>query len=859
MKKLFAALLLLSTMAFGQNVKANKVATVDLTSTGISIFNVLSAKQQGEVFSCDQFSGAGPAQRINACIIAAKAVNGTADASMFIGTQVMTEQISLGDHAQTVVGLQLPTSGNWLFDIKDGTSCGIKQFGGTSLKAKDTAPVNVGTLGLYPNANDTYMAATYCTEDRPINGGQYIVARDFVANVVSNTAPGARVYVAGRINEAFDHSQWTNIIFRSRAQPTAYGSGGSCTMTPSVGMKVWGGVLQGCFVQDAGANCGTGAGLSWSFGAGAGTGTGGTFTTKWSGGKLNSCTLTNGGSGYAAFQPYGLMVDGACCGSKLEHIQGLVRFGIDEAAFGVRFTSGSNVATYSGITTEDLSRIIGAGIVVSTFENTNPGGGGNSGADIFGSSTTSVSSITATTITFSNPAKFTNAVPTVIEFRISKAADTSVCLGQGCGGAHTTYANSTANKYYQGPGYPNVFIGGSSIALNIENLYLEKNNAYDDSISPAIYVGGRATHVNIKATCVQPGSRTCVYSNSPSVNVINAAGGENSSSPSPWVYDKYYGTKIPGKMITLFPGTSSAGWDKTVAYNNVEQPFTTSQFIPASMGWYRVYDSSLVANGTVGYPMGATIRITSPAQQDVIVDVACASYRTRCSATARNALNANLSGYGSVTKIEVSKQGMAQYIDLYIATASSNRTVTVAFSNSNSLLGEGIVLNPVVGSAPTADTGAAIIDLTNVTQSSATIMSANDGGLVFEDQTGAIKATIDTDGKGVFNGSLQIGASGSTISDTRELIQNAHSCGTTTTCANTANGSNRMIFGQVTLAAGAATVSGITGFTSISSFFCTCTDQSTIPAACSVQNASTSSITIKGTGGDVINYQCVGN
>jgi hypothetical protein len=48
-----------------------------------------------------------------------------------------------------------------------------------------------------------------------------------------------------------------------------------------------------------------------------------------------------------------------------------------------------------------------------------------------------------------------------------------------------------------------------------------------------------------------------------------------------------------------------------------------------------------------------------------------------------------------------------------------------------------------------------------------------------------------------FNSGLAAGASGSTISDSRELVQSAHECGTTTACANTANLSERMITGTV--------------------------------------------------------------
>jgi hypothetical protein len=137
--------------------------------------------------------------------------------------------------------------------------------------------------------------------------------------------------------------------------------------------------------------------------------------------------------------------------------------------------------------------------------------------------------------------------------------------------------------------------------------------------------------------------------------------------------------------------------------------------------------------------------------------------------------------------------------------------------------------------------------------------NAGTGGI--EVQSGgaspAAVATIDATGLGTFNGGVKAGPSGSTISDTRELLQNVHLCGTTTTCANTANGSYRMIFGNVALSTGTAVVSSITAFTSNTSYVCTGTDKTAI-AAVQIVNTSTTSFTINGTGSDSIDYTCVG-
>lgn len=127
----------------------------------------------------------------------------------------------------------------------------------------------------------------------------------------------------------------------------------------------------------------------------------------------------------------------------------------------------------------------------------------------------------------------------------------------------------------------------------------------------------------------------------------------------------------------------------------------------------------------------------------------------------------------------------------------------------------------------------------------------------------------DSFGIGVFKNSIKVGASGSTISDSRELVQSAHSCGTTSTCANTANASNRTIFGTVALTSASpstATVTAISpAFTSSSSYVCTATPTGASAAIAAggiaISYVSGSSFTLTGpnTVSTVINYICIGN
>lgn len=114
----------------------------------------------------------------------------------------------------------------------------------------------------------------------------------------------------------------------------------------------------------------------------------------------------------------------------------------------------------------------------------------------------------------------------------------------------------------------------------------------------------------------------------------------------------------------------------------------------------------------------------------------------------------------------------------------------------------------------------------------------------------------------VTNGNLaSFDANGNAVDSTinaASTVSAVQGCGTTTTCSKTGFTSPRIVIGTVALTAGAATVASMTAWTSTSSFVCVGTDQ-TSAAAVKIVNASTTSITITGTGTDVIAYQCVGN
>lgn len=86
-------------------------------------------------------------------------------------------------------------------------------------------------------------------------------------------------------------------------------------------------------------------------------------------------------------------------------------------------------------------------------------------------------------------------------------------------------------------------------------------------------------------------------------------------------------------------------------------------------------------------------------------------------------------------------------------------------------------------------------------------------------------------------------------------------CGTTTTCANSIINATttRIITGRVTLSVGTATVTGISPvFASSVSMKCWASDSTALAVARAIP-ASTSSVTVTGTGADVIDWGCAGD
>jgi hypothetical protein len=139
---------------------------------------------------------------------------------------------------------------------------------------------------------------------------------------------------------------------------------------------------------------------------------------------------------------------------------------------------------------------------------------------------------------------------------------------------------------------------------------------------------------------------------------------------------------------------------------------TRAVFTPSAPGWYRVLDTSrLFQQAAV---LAGTLEVSQFQGADSLWDFTDGTYAQHASLAVRRALY-QYGSWGSVTKVEVSKNGLAQYVDVYVSS-TSQFPVTVAFSGA-SIPSAAIVAVPVAGATPPGDGNAAAIDLTLLPQS----------------------------------------------------------------------------------------------------------------------------------------------
>ena len=169
------------------------------------------------VFVVDGMNYPFTAAGINACIVDAEnsGANGICDARGVLSV-TFTEEIDVGTTSfPTSPTLLLPSNAVWKFNIKDGVSCGIKQFSGSSVIGMQTGGGPIAQL--IPANAEVDMQGLYCTDPNPKGRGSYVRAEGFdVTNRVGATMRRA-AFVAQHL---FDNSSFSNI--------TDYCSRGTC-------------------------------------------------------------------------------------------------------------------------------------------------------------------------------------------------------------------------------------------------------------------------------------------------------------------------------------------------------------------------------------------------------------------------------------------------------------------------------------------------------------------------------------------------------------------------------------------------------------------------------------------------------
>jgi hypothetical protein len=391
-------------------------------------------------------------------------------------------------------------------------------------------------------------------------------------------------------------------------------------------------------------------------------------------------------AGGSSASPYGWQVDDTCCGDSFDHVQGLMRIGKEDIVTGATTTAGSTTVTYSGTTATSPSALVGKSIY--SFDNQNPATGANAANETIAAGAT-VTAATATTLTLSQAAVNTTS-GNILEI------DPGSSGGSGRGGATTTsFSDMTANN--PPAGMPNMLVGGGSTNLVFTNLYMEQDSDPDNT-TPMVYVGSKTAGVFLHGTnCADNGETTkpCIYGTSPSwgYDTLTGHGG---------IVDKLYGVVVPA-----LNGSQSVPYQ-----TNATNALTRAVFTPSTTGWYRILDTSRLFQQPA--VLAGTLEVSQFQGEDTLWDFTDGTYAQHSSLSVRRALY-QYASWGSVTKVEVSKNGLNQYVDVYVSSTSSF-PVTVTFGGA-SIPSAAIVPSPLVGATPPGDGNAALIDLTLLPQS----------------------------------------------------------------------------------------------------------------------------------------------
>lgn len=199
----------------GASVPAAQAGSSILSNTGIHASSVTSGNYNGVRTVCNAsgtsvgWPGTDVSAWINnaiADLVANSGGKGTVDARSCTGNQTISQEIDVGNNANTTnVSLLLPSNATWNITITDGVSCGIKQFTGSSIVGAGSI---TGAVMLITGSASANLNSFYCTDPSPVGGGSYVRAEGFqLYNPNGSTVSTALM----NVQKVFDNSVFRGI------------------------------------------------------------------------------------------------------------------------------------------------------------------------------------------------------------------------------------------------------------------------------------------------------------------------------------------------------------------------------------------------------------------------------------------------------------------------------------------------------------------------------------------------------------------------------------------------------------------------------------------------------------------------
>lgn len=195
-----------------------------------------------------EFSGATPAEKINACGAALIAAGGgTCDAST-LGASTQTGghatpqnidvQITWGATGGNVpMTLILPNLFFWVGTMTDGTSCDVLQYADTTIKTNNPAAA-LPSNAVFASATTSSLGALFCLSGTNSSSGNYVYDQGFQINngqfsgTGAVTADNAALYINGGSAAFDDVTTFDHVIIGDKLDTYAvYGTGLCCSTT----------------------------------------------------------------------------------------------------------------------------------------------------------------------------------------------------------------------------------------------------------------------------------------------------------------------------------------------------------------------------------------------------------------------------------------------------------------------------------------------------------------------------------------------------------------------------------------------------------------------------------------------------